>query len=155
MKKLLTLCIVHKDGRVLLGMKKRGFGAGKWNGFGGKIEEGETIEEAAAREIEEEAGIKVKNLVEVAVLDLHNYGIEDVFEMYIFKTSDYEGEPREGEEMRPQWFSEDALPYDDSWPDDRHWMPLVLAGKHIKGKFVFGPDNTIVEQHLEEVDKVL
>lgn len=47
--KLLTLVLVVQPGRVLLGMKKRGFGAGKWNGFGGKVQPGETIEQAARR----------------------------------------------------------------------------------------------------------
>ena len=44
-----TLLFVRKDDEILLGMKKRGFGTGKWNGFGGKIEAGETIEQAAVR----------------------------------------------------------------------------------------------------------
>lgn len=43
---------------VLLGLKKRGFGTGKWNGFGGKVEPGETIRQAAIREMKEEAGIE-------------------------------------------------------------------------------------------------
>ena len=47
--KLLTLLFVVESDRVLLGMKKRGFGAGRWNGFGGKVDKGETIEEAAKR----------------------------------------------------------------------------------------------------------
>jgi hypothetical protein len=49
MKKLLTLVLVTRPNQVLLGMKKRGFGQGKWNGFGGKVEKGETILEAAQR----------------------------------------------------------------------------------------------------------
>ena len=47
--KLLTLLFVIESDRVLLGMKKRGFGAGRWNGFGGKVDRDETIEEAAKR----------------------------------------------------------------------------------------------------------
>jgi hypothetical protein len=35
--KPLTLCMVHQDNKLLLGMKKRGFGEGRWNGFGGKL----------------------------------------------------------------------------------------------------------------------
>lgn len=51
MSKLLTLCFIYKDFSILLGMKKRGFGTGKWNGFGGKVEATETISEAAKREV--------------------------------------------------------------------------------------------------------
>lgn len=50
-KKILTLCIIHQENKVLIGMKKRGFGEGRWNGFGGKVQENETIEEAAKREL--------------------------------------------------------------------------------------------------------
>jgi 8-oxo-dGTP pyrophosphatase MutT (NUDIX family) len=56
-KRILTLCIIHKNSKILLGMKKRGFGAGFWNGFGGKVKEGESIEEAAKRETKEEIGV--------------------------------------------------------------------------------------------------
>ena len=50
--KAYTLCFTFKDSswkQVLLGMKKRGFGAGRYNGFGGKVEPGETVKEAAIR----------------------------------------------------------------------------------------------------------
>ena len=65
MKKILTLLIIHKGDKVLLGMKKRGFGVGRWNGFGGKVDQGETVENAAKREIFEEAGITANNLEKV------------------------------------------------------------------------------------------
>lgn len=55
---LLRATIDAKD-QILLGMKKRGFGMGKWNGFGGKVEPGETIEEGALREMAEESGVCV------------------------------------------------------------------------------------------------
>jgi 8-oxo-dGTP diphosphatase/2-hydroxy-dATP diphosphatase len=45
------------DKEILLGMKKRGFGVGRWNGFGGKVENGESIEEAALRELNEESSL--------------------------------------------------------------------------------------------------
>jgi len=53
--KVMTLVLVTNGNysRILLGMKKRGLGIGKWNGFGGKLEPGESIEAAAARELHE------------------------------------------------------------------------------------------------------
>ena len=44
------------QGRILLGRKKRGMGYGKWNGFGGKMEIGESMRECV-RELFEECGL--------------------------------------------------------------------------------------------------
>ncbi|MDR0650832.1 MAG: NUDIX domain-containing protein [Candidatus Peribacteria bacterium] len=46
--------LFNLQGQLLLAMKKRGFGVGKWSGPGGKVEEGESISQAAVREVEEE-----------------------------------------------------------------------------------------------------
>lgn len=45
---------------ILLGMKKRGFGANWWNGFGGKLESGESYEASAVRETNEEVGLIIE-----------------------------------------------------------------------------------------------
>lgn len=157
MIKKLTLCIVHEpfdkaqggSPRVLLGMKKRGFGAGRWNGFGGKVELGETIEDAAKREVLEEAGIKVINLEKMGELEFEFIGDSQALEVHIFKVSSFVGNPIESDEMRPQWFHKDEIPFDQMWPDDKHWFPLFLAGKKFKGKFVFEGQDKILEHKLE------
>ena len=69
MKKLLTLCLVSKGDEILLGMKKRGFGEGRWNGFGGKVEQGESVEEAARRELKEESGVVAEKLEKVGIIE--------------------------------------------------------------------------------------
>ena len=148
-KKILTLIIVHQNGCVLLGLKKRGFGVGKYNGFGGKVDKGETVEEAAKRELFEEARITANNLKKLGVLDFSWKGKEnEVLEVNIFKTTDFSGEPTEGEEMKPQWFDIDKIPYDKMWSDDAHWLPLFLENKKFKGKFMFDNNNNIVKHEL-------
>jgi 8-oxo-dGTP diphosphatase/2-hydroxy-dATP diphosphatase len=154
MKKILTLCIVQQYPNVLLGMKKRGFGAGRWNGFGGKLAPGETIEDAARREMQEEAGIELKNLDKVGIIDFEFQGNSELLEVHIFKSDDFVGEPTESEEMKPQWFHVNDIPYNTMWPDDIHWIPLFLAGKKFKGKFLFGEGDTILENKLIEVDEI-
>ncbi len=154
MKKLLTLCIIHQHPKVLLGMKKRGFGVGRWNGFGGKVAPGETIEDAAKREMFEEAGIKLKNLDKVAIIQFEFKGNPEILETHIFKSNDFDGIPTESEEMKPQWFFIDEIPFKEMWPDDIHWIPLFLKGKKFKGKFLFGEADVVLEKELIEVEKI-
>lgn len=154
MNKLLTLCLIHQHPNILLGLKKRGFGAGRWNGFGGKVAFGETIEAAAIREMKEEAGLEVKDICLVGVIEFEFQGNPEILEVHIFKSVDFSGEPQESEEMKPQWFSVDTISLESMWPDDRHWLPLFLAGKKFKGKFLFGEGDSILSMNLDEVEKL-
>ena len=151
MKKVLTLCLVYQHPRVLLGMKKRGFGQGKWNGFGGKVEVGETIEQAARREVREEAGIEVGVLEKIGELDFVFKNDPQTLNVHIFKTNEYAGEPIETDEMKPQWFHVDEILFEFMWPDDRYWFPLFLSGKKFTGTFRFDGYDTIVHHELNEI----
>lgn len=135
-------------------MKKRGFGMGRRNGFGGKLLSGETIEEAAKREIQEEAGIGTDNLEKVGILEFKFMGNPEILEVHIFKATDFLGEPAESEEMKPQWFDVDEIPFSSMWPDDIYWIPLFLGGKKFKGKFLFGKADIILKKELAEVEKL-
>jgi len=137
MKKMLTLAMVLEEDRVLLGMKKRGFGAGRWNGFGGKVEEGETVKEAAQRELYEEVSLTAADLHEAGVLEFSFADREDVLEVHIFRVDSYTGVPVETEEMRPAWFLVDEIPFNDMWADDVYWLPYLLKGKRFAGSFHF------------------
>lgn len=150
-KKVLTLCLLHTDTHVLLGKKKRGFGAGRWNGFGGKVEAGETIEEAARREFREEAGVEVPVLEKVGLMDFEFQGNPEILEVHIFRAREHQGEPTESEEMFPQWFRRDEIPFAEMWPDDPHWMPYFFAEKKFQGKFLFGEGDSILEMSISEV----
>lgn len=143
-----TLSIICQPDRILLGMKKRGFGAGKWNGFGGKVEPGETIARAAERELLEECGIRA-DMEMVGILELETEGEPTIVRMHIFRADSWEGEPRESEEMRPRWFSLGEIPFKEMWPDDPHWMPLFLEGRKFRGRFRFDEQDRLLEKELE------
>jgi len=147
--KVATICFCLKKNEVLLGMKKRGFGAGKWNGFGGKVKEGEQIKSTATREIFEEAGIQVEEaaLQQVAIIQFY-FESEPVFEDHIFLVKEWESEAKESEEMRPQWYAIDKLPFDEMWAGDCRWMPLILSGKKIEGRLIYNSDGTLVKEFL-------
>jgi 8-oxo-dGTP diphosphatase / 2-hydroxy-dATP diphosphatase len=154
MKKVLTLCIILQNNKVLLGMKKRGFGANLWNGFGGKLQESETIEEALKRESFEEAGIIISKTEKMGIIDFEFKGDPEILEVHIFKCTDFEDKPLETEEMKPEWFSIDKIPYDSMWPDDKFWLPLLLEDKKFKGKFVFDKDTNILDHNLEVIETI-
>ncbi len=150
MKKLLTLCLIHQGNRVLLGMKKRGKGMGHWNGFGGKVEVGETIEDAAVREVSEESGVHVASIEKMGIIDFTLPGEDMIWQVHIFRATEFSGHPIETDEMKPQWFEVAAIPYDTMWADDKYWFPLFLQGKKFTGRFMFDDSYTIVEKELNE-----
>lgn len=121
-----TIVLPLRENNVLLGMKKRGFGEGWWNGFGGKLESGETFENSAKRESFEEAGITINSLQLVARL-LFYFDDELKIASAGYVARDFTGEPTESEEMRPQWFRSNKLPFEKMWPGDRIWIPQALA----------------------------
>jgi 8-oxo-dGTP diphosphatase len=135
-------------GQVLLGHKKTGLGTGKIVGLGGHVEPGESVAEAAAREVREESGLTVPQaaLTEAAHVTFlfparPSWGMNVV----IFTADDWSGEVAESEEIRPQWFPVSALPFDQMWDDAPRWLPRVLAGERLRATFTYAGDNATVD----------
>ncbi|MCX6093562.1 MAG: 8-oxo-dGTP diphosphatase [Candidatus Bipolaricaulota bacterium] len=154
-----TICFLVGENppQVLLGLKKRGFGKGKYNGFGGKIADTEGVRDAAIREVREECGL------EVAPADLVSAGrlvfffpfrAEFDHDVSVFRAGRWRGALRESDEMRPQWFPIDEIPYERMWQDDAHWLPLVLGGASVEAEFTFAEDNeTVARFSLRTIPK--
>jgi 8-oxo-dGTP diphosphatase len=142
-----TLCYIVKDSRVLLMRKKRGIGAGKINGPGGKVDPGETSLAAAVRETQEEIGVTPLQPRLRGELRFRFRG-GPTLHCLIYLSHDFSGDPCETPEALPLWFPLDALPYDEMWNDDRHWLPLLLAGKCFRGAAEVEGDHTFNE-HIE------
>ncbi len=137
-----TLMFVIQDGRILLIHKKRGFGKGKINGPGGKIEPGETPRECAIRETQEELcitpmGVEAAGLLHFQFVD--GYSIHG----HVFTATGFEGEPTETDEAIPLWCSVDDLPFDRMWEDDSTWIPHMLEGRTFSGRYIFDGDRMI------------
>lgn len=145
------LCLITRADdtgkQVLLGFKKTGFGAGRWVGLGGHIEDGEAPAAAAIREVEEESGLVVppSALTNLAMLDFRfpdRPSWDQTAEVFVADA--FTGEPAESDEVIPRWFATDGLPVDEMWDDARYWMPLVLAGQRVNVQVTFGPDHATV-----------
>ncbi|MCP3983608.1 MAG: 8-oxo-dGTP diphosphatase [bacterium] len=143
-----TLVFVATEGRVLLIRKKRGLGAGKINGPGGRLEPGETPQQCAVREVQEELLITPLELLKVGegrFQFLDGYAIH----VHVFRADAYVGEPTETDEAIPLWFDQAEIPYDEMWEDDEIWLPLLLAGTPFAGRFIFDGDRMV--DHCLEV----
>ena len=136
---------------ILLGMKKRGFGEGNWNGFGGKVLPNESIEDGAKRELKEESGIIATHLTKKARLQFSFENNPLVIDGHVFVSHSHHGTPIETEEMKPKWFAHHDIPFHAMWQDDHLWLPDLIAGKFIYGKFHF--DNvTLIRHNVQTFD---
>jgi len=129
-----TICLLRKNDEVLLAMKKRGFGVGKWNG---------------------EIGVTPVAIEQVAVLD---FRFPDVpaeknwdQQVVVFICNEWTGEFAESEEMLPKWFKISEIPYDQMWSDDVFWMPKVFSGQKVKAEFIFSGEGKLKEHKFKEL----
>ena len=131
-----VLCFLRNENSILLIRKKVGLGAGKINGPGGRLKPGETPREAAVRETREEVGLLVSDLRRVGELSfifLDGYSLHCT----VFLTNSYSGSLRESPEAAPFWCPVAEIPYREMWEDDSLWLPRVLQGERIRGRFLF------------------
>lgn len=152
-----TLTLFIKDGKILLGEKKRGFAKGTLNGIGGKQDPGETIEQAMVRECQEEIGATPINYEQVGRIDFNLWykGEHANMEMYIYNCYEYSGEIEETEEIIPAWYNKNEIPFERMLADDLLWLPYVLDGKKVIGKVNFDKDMKMLYNNIKPVNEII
>jgi 8-oxo-dGTP pyrophosphatase MutT (NUDIX family) len=147
-----TLCLLirgNPPSEVLLGYKRAGFGAGKYTGFGGKVEAHETAKQAAARELEEETGLRVcEEELRLAGLLTFLFPANPTWSqrVHVFVAGTWTGRLQASREMAPSWFPANDLPFNRMWQDGAHWLPKILSGERIQARFRFQWDNETLDQ---------
>eukprot|EP00055_Hartaetosiga_balthica_P004082 m.10045 g.10045 ORF g.10045 m.10045 type:complete len:193 (-) comp3598_c0_seq1:884-1462(-) len=119
---------------------------------GGKLEKGETIEQAAIRELEEESHLTASKLEKMGRIFFEFVGDKTILEVHVFEATEWIGEPEETEEMDPKWFCVDNLPFESMWLDDKHWFPFLLSQQAFSGYFLFDGEYAIVKKILKGND---
>ncbi len=148
-----TLLFVVRGEEVLLIRKKRGLGAGKINGPGGRQEEGETLAQCAVREVEEElvtTPTEPRAAGELLFQFVDGYSIH----VHVFRSDDCDRHPQETEEAEPLWTPVDAVPFDEMWEDDRIWLPLMFADEPFFGRFLFDDDRMLDHEMADPVPRL-
>lgn len=155
-EKVCTLLFLRRGDEILLAMKKRGFGANRYNGVGGKIEPNETVEQALIRECQEEIEVTPTHFWKVAEYDFSQTENEEPWRMYVhaYMCDAWEGEPTETEEMAPEWFNLRDIPYGNMWQDDEYWLPQVLAGDKVSGQYTFDEKDSMLTHAVEIVSEL-
>jgi 8-oxo-dGTP diphosphatase len=145
-----TLVFVLEGEDILLIEKKRGLGEGKVNGPGGKVDPGETVEQCAIRECQEELGITVRDLER---LGEHRFQFTDGYSIHcwVFRTSNYAGTAIETPEAAPLWTAIKAIPFERMWADDRIWLPLLIEGQAFTARWIFDKDS-MLDYELDLLD---
>lgn len=149
-----TLCLFKRNDEILLAMKKRGFGEGKYNGVGGKIEFGETPEDAMIRETQEEINVTPIEYEKVGLIEFDEYykGNKQNLVFHLYMVYDWTGEISESEEMSPKWFNINNIPYEKMFPDDKYWLPLILEGEKVKAYFDFDKNWNLLSKNIDDLD---
>ncbi len=152
-----TLCLLRRNNEILLAIKKRGFGAGKYNGVGGKIEKNETPENAMIRETQEEISVTPIKYEKVGLMEFDEYykGNKENVVFHLYLVTEWNGEPTESDEMLPKWFDINEIPYENMFADDKYWLPLVLNGKKIKAYFEFDEEWNLLSKEIIETEDLL
>ena len=138
--KLATLCYLKRGGEILMvhRIKKAGdMHLGKWNGLGGKLEPGETPEECARREIQEESGLTVTNLVLKGLLTFPAFANDEDWYAFVFLAHEFEGELIDSPEGVLRWIEDGELFNLNLWEGDKIFLPWLDRPGFFSGKFVY------------------
>ncbi|MCX6807344.1 MAG: 8-oxo-dGTP diphosphatase [Patescibacteria group bacterium] len=152
--KLATLCYIKKDGRTLMmhRVRRREVVNAKWNGLGGKVEEGETPAECLAREVYEESGLKIQNPKLKGLLTFpHGTGKSDAWHVFVFIVNQFTGHVRKPElaEDSLQWVENKKLLDLPLMEGDRIFMPYLDQPGFFMGKFVYAVDGELKEYEIK------
>ena len=150
--KYMTICFLlrrYRNGNteVCLGKKKRGYRMGKLNGAGGKIEVGETPMACALRETYEEFGVNLNSITYSGEVIYEE--IDKIHHCHIFTSDAWTGTPSETDEMKPDWYNIENIPFNRMGETDPLWITEVVKGKYVMAKFCFDTEGYLLSKKVK------
>jgi len=140
--KLATLCYVmdNKINKTLMihRIKKvNDYHEGKWNGLGGKFNEGESPEDCVIREIKEESGLTITNPRLHGFISFPQFDGKDDWYVFIFTAIEFSGRLIDSSEGKLEWIPNDKLVELNLWDGDKIFLEWLFQEKFFSAKFVY------------------
>ena len=135
--KLCTLAYV-RDGEHTLMLRRspdHRQQAGKYNGLGGKFEQGETPEQCLAREVLEESGLVVEEATLKGFITFPAFDGTDDWYVFVYLVTRFTGSLRESGEGSLHWVKTDEVPALPLWEGDRHFLPWLEQPRVFSAEF--------------------
>ena len=138
--KLATLCYITNkktDSTLMIHRvkKENDYHLGKWNGLGGKFEQGESPEECAIREIKEESGLAVNNITMKGFITFPMFDGKEDWYVFLFVSDKYEGKLIDSKEGNLAWIPNEKLMEINLWDGDKIFIPWLFKDKFFSAKF--------------------
>lgn len=136
--KVATLCYVRQNDKTLMLhriKKANDMHQGKWNGLGGKLIGGETPEECARREIEEESGLQVGKLSLKGLLTFPRFANEEDWYAFVFLAEQPNGDLIDSPEGKLEWIDNTDLLKLNLWEGDLFFIPWLDQPGFFSAKF--------------------
>lgn len=127
---LLNMCMVYDDKSKKVLVQDKLKSSDDWGGYtfpGGHVENDESLIYSTIREVKEETGLEVKNLVPCGVIDWYNTDEPERWLVFLYKTKEYSGELiKETEEGKVFWMNIDDFLDSNLAPNMKTYMELFL-----------------------------
>jgi 8-oxo-dGTP diphosphatase len=148
--KLATLCYLKKDRQTLMIhriKKANDMHWGKWNGLGGKLEPGETLEACATREIREESGLLAAAPLLKGLLTFPKFANDEDWYAFVFVVTEFSGVISDSREGVLRWIDDEKLLDLELWEGDRIFLPWLERPGFFSGKFIY-QDGRLVDHSV-------
>ena len=140
MMKLATLCYIQENENILMlhrNKKARDMHEGKWNGLGGKVENGETPEACAIREVYEESGLMVSDPVLRGYITFPKFDGENDWYVFVYRFDSYRGKLIDSPEGDLKWITPKEMSEINLWAGDRIFMDWLSGDKIFSALFKY------------------
>lgn len=149
--KLATLCYVKKDKQTLMlyrNKKKNDYHEGKWNGLGGKFEQGESPEQCMKREILEESGLQVESATLKGFITFPMFDGTDDWYVFVYTIEAFSGELIDSPEGELHWIDNDKLFELNLWDGDKIFMKWIDQPALFSATFNYDQDGNFKDHQV-------